>query len=324
MPAYFRNNITVWKDELCMRYFIGVDLGGTNTAVGLTNEAGQILVKKSIPTDIEHGCNAIMENISKLCFEVCESYSININNVEKIGIGIPGTISQKTGMVMYSCNLPIEKVNVKDIISQKCGKPVTILNDADAAAYGEYIASDSKAESFICITLGTGIGAGIIINGKIYNGFNSAGAEMGHMVLIKNGIQCSCGRKGCWEKYASASALVNQTKDTAKNNPDSIISSYKNIDGKTAFRAAEKGDLTAENIVNRYIEYVAEGLVNVVNIFQPEHLVIGGGISREGEPFVSKIREFVYKYDYNRYMDKTKISAAALFNDAGIIGAALY
>ena len=324
MPTYFRNNIKVWKDELYMKYFIGVDLGGTNIAVGLINEDGKILTKKSIPTDIENGCDAIMENISELCSDVCETYGIAINEVEKIGIGIPGTVSQKTGMVMYSCNLPFEKVNIREIISQKCGRPVTVLNDADAAAYGEYIAADSKAGSFICITLGTGIGAGIIINGRIYNGFNSAGAEIGHITLIKDGIQCSCGRSGCWEKYASASALVSQTKEALKKNPDSIMANYKEIDGKTAFRAAEKGDLTAKEVVNKYIEYVAEGLVNVVNIFQPEQLVIGGGISREGEAFVSKIREFVYKYDYNRYMDKTKISAATLFNDAGIIGAALY
>ncbi len=324
MQTYFKNEVMIWKDELYMKYFIGVDLGGTNIAVGLVNEDGKILAKKSIPTNIEQGCNSIMENILKLCSDVCEIYGTSIDKTEKIGIGIPGTVSQKTGMVMYSCNLPLEKVNVREIISQKCNRSVTILNDADAAAYGEYIAADSKAESFICITLGTGIGAGIIINNKIYNGFNGAGAEIGHITLIKDGIQCSCGRNGCWEKYASASALVSQTKEAIKRNPDSIMAKYKNIDGKTAFQAAKKDDLTAKEVLRKYIEYVAEGLVNVVNIFQPEQLVIGGGISREGEPFVSKVREFVYKYDYNRYMNKTKISVATLFNDAGIIGAALY
>lgn len=307
-----------------MKYSIGVDLGGTNIAVGLVNDKKKILVKKSMPTNVSRGCDAIIKDIVSLCFKVCEESKISIDNIEKIGIGIPGTVSRKTGMVMYSCNLPIEKVNVAEIVSKMCGKSVTILNDADAAAYGEYITLNNKVESFICITLGTGIGAGVIINGKIYNGFNSAGTEMGHTTLIKDGLQCSCGRKGCWEKYASASALVEQTKIALEKNPDSIMSNYETIDGKTAFRSAEKGDLTAKYVVDKYIEYVAEGLVNVVNVFQPKILVIGGGISREGEPFIGRIREFVYKYDYNRYMDKTKILPAVLLNDAGIIGAALY
>ncbi|MFQ8925942.1 MAG: ROK family protein, partial [Hominilimicola sp.] len=142
--------------------------------------------------------------------------------------------------------------------------------------------------------------------------------------LIKDGVQCSCGRKGCWEKYASATALVAQTKAAIKNNPESILSKETVINGQTAFRAADKGDETALKVVEKYIEYVAEGLVNVINIFQPKKVVIGGGISREGEPFISRVREFVYKYDYNKYLDKTEITAAELFNDAGIVGAALY
>ena len=226
-------------------------------------------------------------------------------------------------MIMFACNLNFNKVSIKPI-EEKCGVSVKILNDADAAAYGEYVASGSKADSFICITLGTGIGSGIIINGKIYNGFNGAGGEIGHTTLIKDGIKCSCGRKGCWEKYASATALVAQTKVAIKNNPESIMSKETVINGQTAFRAADKGDETALKVVEKYIEYVAEGLVNVINIFQPKKVVIGGGISREGEPFISRVREFVYKYDYNKYLDKTEITAAELFNDAGIVGAALY
>ena len=158
----------------------------------------------------------------------------------------------------------------------------------------------------------------------VYNGFNGAGGEIGHTTLIKDGVQCSCGRKGCWEKYASATALVSQTKAAIKNNPESIMSKETVINGQTAFRAADKGDETALKVVEKYIEYVAEGLVNVINIFQPKKVVIGGGISREGEPFISRVREFVYKYDYNKYLDKTEITAAELFNDAGIVGAALY
>ena len=306
-----------------MKYYIGIDLGGTNIAGGLVDENGKILKKLSVPTEVERGENAIIDNISDLCGKICDESNIKLSQVEKIGIGVPGTVDSENGMIMFACNLNFNKVSIKPI-EEKCGVSVKILNDADAAAYGEYVASGSKADSFICITLGTGIGSGIIINGKIYNGFNGAGGEIGHTTLIKDGVQCSCGRKGCWEKYASATALVSQTKAAIKNNPESIMSKETVINGQTAFRAADKGDETALKVVEKYIEYVAEGLVNVINIFQPKKIVIGGGISREGEPFISRVREFVYKYDYNKYLDKTEITAAELFNDAGIVGAALY
>jgi len=307
-----------------MEYYIGIDIGGTNIAAGLVNEEGNILIKKSTPTLVQLGYNAVMDSAAKLCFDLCEESNISIGDIQKIGIGIPGTVSQNKGIVMYSCNINFDKVDAAGIMFDKCGRPISVLNDADAAAYGEYIADGNNLESFICITLGTGIGAGIIINGKIYNGFNGAGAEIGHTTLIKDGIQCSCGRKGCWEKYASATALVEQTLAAIEKNNSSIMAKSNKVDGQTAFRAADKGDKTAKEIVSRYIEYVAEGLVNVVNTFQPNKIVIGGGISHEGESFVGRVRDFVYKYDYNRYLQKTTISTASLFNDAGIVGAALY
>ena len=302
---------------------LAVEIMGRYSNIILVDENGKILKKISVPTEVERGENAIIDNIVDLCGKICDESNIKLSQVEKIGIGVPGTVDSENGMIMFACNLNFNKVSIKPI-EEKCGVSVKILNDADAAAYGEYVASGSKADSFICITLGTGIGSGIIINGKIYNGFNGAGGEIGHTTLIKDGVQCSCGRKGCWEKYASATALVSQTKAAIKNNPESIMSKETVINGQTAFRAADKGDETALKVVEKYIEYVAEGLVNVINIFQPKKVVIGGGISREGEPFISRVREFVYKYDYNKYLDKTEITAAELFNDAGIVGAALY
>ena len=302
---------------------LAVEIMGRYSNIILVDENGKILKKISVPTEVERGENAIIDNIVDLCGKICDESNIKLSQVEKIGIGVPGTVDSENGMIMFACNLNFNKVSIKPI-EEKCGVSVKILNDADAAAYGEYVASGSKADSFICITLGTGIGSGIIINGKIYNGFNGAGGEIGHTTLIKDGVQCSCGRKGCWEKYASATALVAQTKAAIKNNPESIMSKETVINGQTAFRAADKGDETALKVVEKYIEYVAEGLINVINIFQPKKVVIGGGISREGEPFISRVREFVYKYDYNKYLDKTEITAAELFNDAGIVGAALY
>ena len=240
-----------------MKYYIGIDLGGTNIAGGLVDENGKILKKISVPTEVERGENTIIDNIVDLCGKICDESNIKLSQVEKIGIGVPGTVDSENGMIMFACNLNFNKVSIKPI-EEKCGVSVKILNDADAAAYGEYIASGNKADSFICITLGTGIGSGIIIDGKIYNGFNGAGGEIGHTTLIKDGIKCSCGRKGCWEKYASATALVLQTKEAIKNNPESIMSKETVINGQTAFRAADKGDETALKIVEKYIEYVAE------------------------------------------------------------------
>lgn len=306
-----------------MKNYIGIDLGGTNIAAGLVNENGEIKAKISVPKNTERGCETILNDIKSLCYGICEKAETKFDDVEKIGIGIPGTIDSENGMVMYSCNLPFNRVPVVQILSQSTGKPVNILNDADAAAYGEYIASGDNCKSFICITLGTGVGSGIILNGKIYNGFNGAGGELGHTTLVKNGIECSCGRKGCWEQYASATALINQTKEAIKNNTSSVMAKCKIPDGQTAFIAADKGDKSAKKVISAYIEYVAEGIVNVVNIFQPNKIVIGGGISREGEVLISPIREYVKKYDYNKHLSKTQITSAVLYNDAGIVGAAL-
>lgn len=306
-----------------MKYYIGIDLGGTNIASGLVDENGKVTEKISVPTDVKRGSEAILNDIADLCKRLCKNAGITMSEIEKIGIGIPGTIDTKNGVIMYSCNLPFDRTEIVKIISEKCSRPVKILNDADAAAYGEYIVSEDKPESFVCITLGTGIGAGIIIDGKIYNGFNGAGAELGHTTLIKGGVKCSCGRSGCWEKYASASALVAQTEEAIEKHPESIMAKADKVNGQTAFRAMDEGDKCASEVVENYIEYVAEGLLNVINTFQPQRIVIGGGISHEGEPFIGRVRDYVDKFDYNKYLPKTTITAAKLFNDAGIVGAAL-
>jgi len=200
-------------------------------------------------------------------------------------------------------------------------------NDANAAAMGEYVVNGGDVDSFIFITLGTGVGGGIVLNKKIYRGFNCAGAELGHITLIHNGQPCTCGNNGCWEAYASVTALIRQTKEAIEKNPDSLMAKLAEkegkVSGRTAFDAAKQGDAAAQAVVDQYIEYVADGLLSIVNIFQPEKLVIGGGISKEGDYLLNPIREYIKKYDYNKYMPRVDISIATLFNDAGIIGAAL-
>ena len=245
-----------------------------------------------------------------------------------MGIGCPGTVDSKTGTVLFSNNIRMEKTPLAEEFRQYFDVNVKILNDADAAAYGEYAINGGGVDSFIFITLGTGVGGGIILNKKVYNGFNSAGGELGHITLVHDGVPCNCGNVGCWEAYASVTALIRQTKEAMEKNPESLMHKYAKkegkVSGRTAFDAAKAGDETALKVVKQYREYVASGLVSIMNIFQPEKLVIGGGISKEGDYLLKPIVEYCYEREYNKYGQKSQISVAALFNDAGIIGAALY
>ena len=202
-------------------------------------------------------------------------------------------------------------------------------NDANAAAYGEAVAGAAKGtQTSVTVTLGTGVGGGIIIDGKVFSGWNSFGAELGHMVIVKDGRRCTCGRKGCWEAYASVSGLIYQTKLAMIDHADSAMweivgGDIKQVNGRTAFDAMRSGDPVAKAVCDKYIEYIACGAANVVNIFQPEVLVFGGGISKEGETLLGPMRPLIREFDYARFGGRqTKIVAAKLGRDAGIIGAA--
>ena len=218
---------------------------------------------------------------------------------------------------------------MKKYIPESIDKPVFIENDANAAAYGEYVAGAAKgAENAVCITLGTGVGGGIIINGKIYSGFNFAGAEIGHMVIDANGPQCTCGRKGCFEVFSSATGLVKMTKEAMEVDKDSAMHKIKaerngKISARTAFDAMKLGDKTAKEVVDKFIKYLAIGLTNTINIFQPDVLCIGGGVCNEGDTLLLPVKELVKQEDYAKNSPKnTEIVIAKLGNDAGIIGAA--
>ena len=308
-------------------YYIGIDLGGTNIAVGIVDEAGNIVKKASTPTPSDVDYTIVVAAMAELAKKLVLDAGININEIVSVGIGCPGSIDYKKGSVAYSNNLKMNDAPVADEFKKHWDIPVFLENDANAAAYGEYIVNGENAEVFIAITLGTGVGGGVIIDGKVFTGFNGAGAELGHSTLVHNGLPCTCGKKGCWEVYASATALVNQTKEGIKNYPDSLMAKLAEkqgkVNGRTAFDAAKKGDVAGKKVVNQYLEYVADGIVSMVNIFQPNKIVIGGGVSNEGEYILNPISEYVRKYDYNKLFERVKIDVATLFNDAGIIGAAL-
>lgn len=306
---------------------IGIDLGGTNIAAGVVNEKGKIIAKASTPTLASRPVDEIVADMAKVCETAAKKSHCKMSDISSIGIGIPGTVDNDSGQVIYTPNVPMENTPLCSMLQKYIEKPVKLENDANAAALGEYIVNGNGAKSFVFITLGTGVGGGVILDGKIYRGFNGAGGELGHMTLVSGGELCGCGKKGCWERYASVRALIRQTEAAMKENPESLMhkiaEDYGKVSGRTAFTAAKAGDEAAKAVVAQYLEYVADGIVSILNIFQPEKILIGGGISKEGDYLLKPVRDFAYRYDYNRYMKKTEIEIATLFNDAGIIGAAL-
>lgn len=309
-------------------FCIGIDLGGTNIAAGIVDENGKILRQGSVPTLAERPIEEIVDDMAKLCIELVKEEGLSMDQIDSVGLGCPGTVDNTNGVIAYANNIKMKNTPMRKLLEQYFpGKRINLENDANAAAYGEYIVNGKGSDSFVFITLGTGVGGGIIIDGKIYRGFNGAGAELGHMTLVSGGEPCTCGKAGCWEAYASVTALIRQTKAAMAAHPESSMNKWAeengNVNGRTAFDCAKAGDTAAKEVVDNYIKYIADGLVSIVNIFQPRNLSIGGGISKEGEYLLGPVRELVRKYDYNKFMPKTEISAATLFNDAGIIGAAL-
>lgn len=312
-------------------YYLGIDLGGTNIVAGVVDKNYKIVAKAECKTAVPRPEIEICKSMAAVALKAVEKAKISMDDIKSVGIGVPGAVNPKTGKVEYSANLFFHNWEIVKMMNKLLDKTVLIENDANAAAYGEYLAGAAKgAKNALAITLGTGVGAGIIIDGKIYSGSNYAGAEMGHMVIVYNGKECACGRKGCWETYASASGLIALTKEAILNEkPDfsymlkSVGGDLNKVSGLTAFNAMRAGDYAGTAVVEKYIGYLACGIVNAINIFQPDILCIGGGISREGETLLAPLRSIVEQERYTKHNDKqTKIVAASLGNDAGIIGAA--
>lgn len=316
-------------------YTIGVDLGGTNIAIGIVNERYEIVRKGSVPTKPERGADPIIADMAALCRKLIAEEGLTLADIESVGVATPGTANNVTGVVEYANNIPFLQYPLADRLSaQLDGKKVYIENDANAAAKAEAIAGVAAgAPISVMITLGTGVGGGIIIDGKVYTGFNFAGAELGHVVIQKDGRQCSCGRKGCWEAYSSATGLVNITKDyivearaAGKKTimDDMIGGDLSKVSARTAFNAMKQGDEVGAAVVDEYISYLSCGIVNMINIFQPNVLSIGGGVCNEGDYLMKPLLEKVWGETYTREgTPRTQILIAKLGNDAGIIGAAV-
>lgn len=315
-----------------MDYYVGIDLGGTNIVAGVVDSNYKIIAKAKCKTNIPRPEAEICDSMAQVTLEAVNNAGLTIDDIKSIGIGVPGAVNPKTGVVEYAVNLFFHNWQLVKMMEDRLNKKVYIENDANAAAYGEFVAGALKNTSnAIAITLGTGIGGGIIINGKLYSGSNYAGGELGHMVIVHDGLQCQCGRKGCWEAYASASGLIKLTAKAINENPDKAAymlelceNDLDKLSGRTAFNAKKAGDELGALVVDSYIKYLACGLINMINIFQPDVICIGGGISHEGENLTKPLNKIIESERYTKHNDtQTRICTALLGNDAGIIGAAL-
>ena len=315
-------------------YRIGIDLGGTNIAAAIVDNEFKIVKKMSVPTGAERDASLIMDDMASLCKNVCADAGIDFAEIEAIGIASPGVADHTEGVVVYSCNLPFRKFPICAELSARLGVDnIHVENDANAAAWGEAVAGAARGtQNSVMITLGTGVGGGVIIDGKVFSGFNYAGAELGHIVIEVGGRQCGCGRRGCWEAYSSATGLINMTKEKLaeceasgrKTTMTDIAAKYGSVNGRVAFDGYRAGDEAAKEVVDMYIEYLSSGLASMINIFQPEVLSIGGGISGEGQFLIDLIFPLIDKERYGGDFigKKTEIRIAELGNDAGIVGAA--
>ncbi|MBE6655405.1 MAG: ROK family protein [Ruminococcaceae bacterium] len=314
-------------------YYVGIDLGGTNIAAGIVDKNKKIIAKASVPTFAARDGELIIRDMAALVDKLLKSNKIPLNEIAHVGIATPGTVDDKRGVVERAYNLPFNHFPIGDMFKRFLPvKNVFVANDANAAALGEALAGAARgSRNSVMITLGTGVGGGIIIDGKIYSGFNGAAGELGHIVIEYNGRQCTCGRRGCWEAYSSATALSAVTREKViecdiKGIPTLMTDDYKTrgkVTARTAFAAMKKGDKVAADVVDYYIEHLACGIASIINIFQPEIICIGGGICNEKGYLLDPLNALVEREQYTRENpQKCKIVVAELGNDAGIIGAA--
>lgn len=314
-----------------MKYNIGIDLGGTNLVIGLVDENARLIDKDSVPTKKEGQPEELIADMRQLADHILAKNNCSMSDVETIGIGVPGTANKETGIIEFANNLGFNDVPFLSIMQKQFeNKKIFFENDGNAAAWGEYLAGAGRGvESMVVVTLGTGVGGGIILNHEIYDGINYAAGELGHMVISVNGIECNCGRRGCFEAYASATALIEQTKEAMNQDPSSKLwtlcdGDMNQVEGKTLFDGVRLSDSTSEKVLKQFTYYLAAGVINIINIFQPELICIGGGLSKAGDLLIKPLMDIIQNESYTRNSKKqTKIVIAELDNDAGLIGAAL-
>lgn len=295
---------------------LGVDLGGTAIKSGLVDQDGQVWFPETSPTDTVGGADAVLDALTDAC-----QRQLARAHVSAVGIGMPGTVDTERGVLVRASNLPLSHFPLTQVLSQRLNLPVYLENDANCALYGEIFAGAGRdADNFLMVTVGTGIGGGIRLGGKIYRGMEGRAGEFGHMIVAMDGRPCRCGRTGCWEQYASATALCRMTREAAQTQPDSLLARQIReaggaVDGRTAFDAARAGCPVAEAVLDTFAKHLSVGLNNLTAVFRPEQIILAGGIFREGEFLLSRVRE--------RCTDPQLVAVSALNGQAGLIGASL-
>ncbi len=310
-------------------YYLGIDLGGTNIAVAVIDDSYNFISKYKTPTLGRRSFAEVVADMADACKKAVEEAKLTLGDITHVGIGVPSTIDPDTRNVVFANNLGWRDLDIIGEFKKHIDLPIYVANDADCAAYGESIAGAARDYSHVLmLTLGTGVGGGIIMDNKIFTGGNGHGCEPGHTTLVMDGIACTCGRKGCLEAYGSVTALIRDTICAIVSHPDSLMydlceGDMNKVSGRTAFDAAKQGDKAAQQVVDNYIHYLAVGLSSFVTCLRPEVILLGGGVSNEGDNLLIPLREKVFSYAYaGELMPKTPILKATLGNDAGIIGAA--
>lgn len=309
--------------------YVGIDIGGTNLVAAVIGKAGQIISKSSRPVNHEWSAEELCDEIAHLGQQAATCGGIKLEEIQAVGIGLPGLVDNESGMVIQTPNMPFCNTPLRELFQKQWNVPVYLGNDSNCAAIGEYWAGAAKGcDSVVMITLGTGIGGGLIVNGKLHTGFANSAMEVGHMIIHPFGNLCGCGNRGCWEQYGSATALIRIAKTEMDRNKDSLLwelceGDIHNVEGRTPFQAARMGDKTAKQVLSTYLSGLSIGIINLVNILQPEIICLGGGISNaEDELLLTPLR---YMVDQGIFDKKAgvRIEKASLGNDAGVIGAAM-
>ena len=309
-------------------YYIGIDLGGTNIAVGLVNEEGRIIAKTETPTLASRPYQELIKDMAACAKKVMEEAKITEDELRSIGVGIPG-VADKDGMVIFCTNLGWRNVPLRAELQQYINKPVYMDNDATVAGWAEYQAGVSRGtDSSVFMTLGTGLGGGIVMNGKIWAGAHGAGSELGHLVIEVDGVPCTCGKRGCAERYCSATAIIRMAREACADAPNCLImraveGDMDKINAKAVFDAAKEGDSVAMQVFNRFVKYLAIAINNVISFIDPDMIILGGGVSRAGDFLLDAVKAALPEYLFYPTLKQPELRIASLGNDAGIIGAAL-
>ena len=308
--------------------YIGIDIGGMTIKGAIVDKEGKIEYKTHCKTDAKQGPGVFLKDTRALILEMLDFASTHDMTIKGIGFGVPGVVNTSLGRIDYAPNIYMEKVSLVDYFKD-LNIPIYLSNDANVACLAEVRFGAAKDyKNVILLTLGTGIGGGIVIDDNLFEGEEGKGAEIGHTVIVVDGEQCGCGRKGCFEAYASASALLRYTRNEMVNNPNSMMWKYcknniENIDGKTSFECAKKGDISANFVIDTYVKYLCEGILNLCNIFRPEAVLIGGGISNQGDYLLNKVKKYCEAKNYGyKNTPEPDVLICKFKNDSGVIGAA--